>query len=82
MQSHIFLSRALFAAIIIPKFSEFIALSIHAFIHNNCLLHCIYLVYCVLVLGNSMSELLFEDFQEHVHEDSEVLFSGQHGRCP
>jgi hypothetical protein len=42
-QSYIFLSRALFSVILVPKSSEFPVLSIHAFIHNNCLLHCIYL---------------------------------------
>jgi hypothetical protein len=68
--------------ILAPKFLEFIALSIHAFIHNNCLMHCIYLVYCVLELGNSMPEPLFEDFQLQVFEEPEVFFSGQQGKYP
>jgi hypothetical protein len=29
-----------------------------------------------------MSEPLFEDFQEHVFEESEVSFSRQQGKCP
>jgi hypothetical protein len=48
--------------ILAPKFSEFIALSILAFIHNNCLLHCIYLSIVCFALGNSILEPLFEDF--------------------
>jgi hypothetical protein len=39
-------------------------------------------VYCVLALGNSMPETLFEDFQEQVFDESEVLFSEQQGKCP
>jgi hypothetical protein len=46
------------------------------------LLHYIYLVYCVLALGNYVSKLLFEDFQEQFFQESEVLFSGQHGKYP
>jgi hypothetical protein len=29
-----------------------------------------------------MPEPLFKDFQEHVFEESEVFFRGQHGKCP
>jgi hypothetical protein len=65
--------------ILMPKFSEFLALSIHAFIQTTWLLHCIYLS---IVLGNSMPELLFEDFHEQVFEEPEVFFSGQQGKCP
>jgi hypothetical protein len=32
-------------------------------------------------LGNSIPEPLFEDFHEHVLEDSEVFLSGQQGKC-
>jgi hypothetical protein len=67
--------------IVAPKFSEFIGLSIPVFIHNNCLLHCIYLSIVCLALGNSMPELLFKDFQEQVFEESEVFFSGQESKC-
>jgi hypothetical protein len=66
----------------VPKFSELIALSILAFIHNNCFLHCIYLIIVCFALGNSVPEPLFEDFYEQVFEDYEVFFSGQHGKCP
>jgi hypothetical protein len=66
----------------VPKFPEFIALSILAFIHNNYLLHCIYLSIVCFILGNFMSEPLFEDFQEQVFEESEVFFSGQQDKCP
>jgi hypothetical protein len=59
--------------ILTPKFSESIALSILAFIHDNCLLHCIYLSIVCFVLGNSMPEPLFEDFQEQVFEESEFF---------
>jgi hypothetical protein len=65
-----------------PKFSEFIPLSILALIHDNYLLHCIYLSIVCYVLGNSMPEPLFDDFQEQVFEESEVLFSGQQSKCP
>jgi hypothetical protein len=47
-----------------PKFSESFALYIYTLIHNNCLLHYIYLVIVCFVLGNPMSEPLFEYFQE------------------
>jgi hypothetical protein len=67
--------------ILAPIFSEFIALCISAFIHINCLLHCIYLSIVCFVLGNSVLELLFKDFQEHVFKESEVFFSGQQGKC-
>jgi hypothetical protein len=62
--------------ILAPKFSEFIALSIHAFIHNNYLLHCNYLMIVCFALGNSVSEPLFEDFQEQVFEESDVFLVG------
>jgi hypothetical protein len=68
--------------ILAPEFSKFIALFIPAFIHYNCLLHCIYLSIVCFALGNSVPEPLFEDFQEHVFEDLEVFFSGQQGKCP
>jgi hypothetical protein len=68
--------------ILAPKFIEFTALSIHAFIHNNCLMCCIYLVYYVLVLGNSVPEPPFKDFQEQVFEERNIFFSGQQGKCP
>jgi hypothetical protein len=29
-----------------------------------------------------MLKPLFKDFQEQVFEESEVFFSGQHGKCP
>jgi hypothetical protein len=48
--------------IIAPQLTEFIVLSILAFIHGNCLLHCIYLSIVYLALGNSMLESMFEDF--------------------
>jgi hypothetical protein len=44
-------------------------------------MHCIYLVIVFFASGNSVSELLFEDFQEQVFEESEVFFSGQQGKC-
>jgi hypothetical protein len=68
--------------ILSPKLSEFIILSIHAFIHNNYLLHLYLFICCMLALGNSMSEPPFKDFQKHVFEYSEVFFSGQQGKCP
>jgi hypothetical protein len=73
---YIFWSGAPFSVILVPKFSKFIALSFLTFIHNNCLFHCIYLSIVCFALGNSLSEPLFEDFQEQVFEDSEVFFSG------
>jgi hypothetical protein len=45
-----------------PKFSEFIAPSILAFIHTTWLLHCNYLSILCFALGNSVPEPLFEDF--------------------
>jgi hypothetical protein len=68
--------------ILAPKFSEFITHSILAFIHNKLFVSLYLFAYCVLMLGNSASELLFEDFQEQVFEESEVFFSGQQGKCP
>jgi hypothetical protein len=68
--------------ILAPKFLEFTALSILAFLHDNCLLHYIYLSIVFFALGNSMPEPLFEDFQEQVFEESEVFFSGQQDKCP
>jgi hypothetical protein len=65
-----------------PKFSEFITLFIPAFIHNNCLLHCMYLLILCFMLGNSVPKPLFEDFQEQVLEESEVFFSEKQGKCP
>jgi hypothetical protein len=62
--------------ILAPNFLEFMALSNPAFIHNNCLLHCIYLVIVCFALGNSVSEPLIEDFHERAFEDSDVFFSG------
>jgi hypothetical protein len=64
-----------------PKCSEFITLYILALVHNNCLLHCIYLSIVCFALGNSVSEPLFEGFQEQVFEESEVFFSRQQGKC-
>jgi hypothetical protein len=81
-KAHMFLSRALFSVIVAPKFGELNILSIHAFKHNNGLMHCIYLVYFVLALGNSVVEPLFEDFQEQVFEEPEVFFNKQQGKCP
>jgi hypothetical protein len=52
-KAHIFLSRALFPLILVPKFSEFITLSILAFIHINCLLCWIYLSLVCFALVNS-----------------------------
>jgi hypothetical protein len=64
--------------ILAPKFSKFIALSIHAFIHTTWLLHCIYLSIVYFALGNSMPEPLFEDFQEQVFEEPEIfLINGE-----
>jgi hypothetical protein len=68
--------------ILTPKFSQFIILSIHAFILNNCLLHCIYLSIACFALGNPILESLFEDFQEKVFEEPELFFSEQQGKCP
>jgi hypothetical protein len=64
------------------KFSKFITLSILELIHKKLLLHCIYLVHCVLALGNPVLELLFEDFQEQVFEELEAFFSRKQGKCP
>jgi hypothetical protein len=50
--------------ILSPKLLECIALSIISFIHNNCLLHFIYLSIVCFALQNSMLEPLFEDFWE------------------
>jgi hypothetical protein len=58
--------------LLVPKFSKFINLSIHAFIHHKCLQHCIYLSIVCLHL----------DFQEKVFEEPEVFFSEQQGKCP
>lgn len=67
--------------ILASKFSEFITLSILAFIHNK-LFPVLYLfVYCVLAFVNFVLEPLFKDFQEQVFEESEVFFSGQQGKC-
>jgi hypothetical protein len=52
--------------ILVPKFSEPIALTILALIHDNYLLHCIYLSIVCFALENSMPEPLLEDFQEQV----------------
>jgi hypothetical protein len=79
-KAHVLLSRAPFSVILVPKFSDFIILSIHALIHNNWSLHYIY-VYCVLALGNPILEPPFEDFQEQAFEESEVFFSGQQDKC-
>jgi hypothetical protein len=68
--------------ILVPTFSEFIALSIPAFIHYMCLLHCISLSNVSFALGNSMLGPLLEDFQEQVFEELEVFFSDQHGKYP
>jgi hypothetical protein len=76
-KAHIFSSRALFYMILASKFSEFIALSIPAFIQNNCLLHCIYLSIVCFVLGNSLLEPLFNEFQEQVIKEYDVFFSRQ-----
>jgi hypothetical protein len=48
----------------------------------NCLLHWIYLSIMCFTLGNLVPEPLFEDFQDEAFEESEVLFSGQQGKCP
>jgi hypothetical protein len=65
----------------VPKFSKFITLSILAFIHNNCLVHCIYLSTMCFTLGNYMPEPLFDDCQEQVFDDYEVFIIGQQGKC-
>jgi hypothetical protein len=62
--------------ILVPKFLEFIALSILAFIHHNCLLHCIYLFIVCFALGNSVPDPLFKDFEEKAFNGYEVFFSG------
>jgi hypothetical protein len=62
--------------ILAPKFLEFITLSILAFIHNNYLLHCIYLFIVCFVLRNTVPEPLFDEFQEQVFEESEVSLAG------
>jgi hypothetical protein len=67
--------------ILMPIFLEFVSLSILAFIHNNCLLYCIYLSIMCFALGNSVPEPLFKDFQEQVFKDFEVFFSVQQGKC-
>jgi hypothetical protein len=64
------------------KFSEFIALSIHAFIDNKCLLHCIYLVYYVIFNRKFCSRTTVQGFPGEVFEEPEVFFSGQQGKCP
>jgi hypothetical protein len=61
--------------ILAPKFRQFIALSILAFIRNNCLLDCICLSIVCFALGNSVPELLFEDFKEQAFKESKVFFS-------
>jgi hypothetical protein len=48
--------------ILASKLSEFIALSILAFIYDNYFMYCIYLSIMCLALENSMLESLFEDF--------------------
>jgi hypothetical protein len=67
--------------ILAPKFSKFIALSILAFIHNNCLLHFIYLSIVCFVLRNIVSLPQFNDFKEEVFEESEVFFSRNNVFC-
>jgi hypothetical protein len=81
-KTHIFLSRPPFSVILTSKFLEFIILSIDAFIHDNCFLHCIYLSIVCFAIGNPVLEPLFEDFQEQVFEEPDVFFSGQQGNCP
>jgi hypothetical protein len=68
--------------ILVSKVSEFIIVSIPAFLHNNCLPHCICLSIVCFALGNSVPETLPMDFQEQVFEESKVFFSGQQGKCP
>jgi hypothetical protein len=36
----------------------------------------------VLLIENSVPEPLFEDFHEHVFEDTKVFFTGQQGKYP
>jgi hypothetical protein len=81
-RAHISRSRAPFSVILAPRFSEFLILSIHALILNNCLLACIYLYIVCFALGNSVSEPLFEEFHEQVSKDPKVFFTGQQGKYP
>jgi hypothetical protein len=45
---------------------------------------CIVFIWSIVcfVLGNTVLEPLFEDFQEQVFEESEVFLSGKQGKCP
>jgi hypothetical protein len=52
----------MFSVILVPKFSEFITLSILAFIHNNFLLHCIYSGYCVLCVRKFQARAVVRGF--------------------
>jgi hypothetical protein len=81
-RAHIFLSKAPFHMILALKFSEFIILSILAFIHNKLFSALYFFVNCVLALGNPAPELLFEDFQEKVFEEPKGFLSEQQGKCP
>jgi hypothetical protein len=76
-----FYPKLCFFVILAPKISKSFALSIFALIHNNCVLHYIYLVIVCFTLGNPTLEPLFKDFQEQVIEDTEDFFSGQQGKC-
>jgi hypothetical protein len=62
--------------ILASKFSKFLALSILVFIHTTWLLYCIYLSIVYFVLGNSVPDPLFEDFQEQVFEEPKVSLAG------
>jgi hypothetical protein len=44
---------------------------------------CIIFIWSIVcfALGNYVSELLFEDFQQHVFEEPEAFLSGQQGKC-
>jgi hypothetical protein len=52
----------------------------HPYITIVCCIVFILPIVC-FVLGNSVPEPLFEDFQEQVFEGLKVLFSGQQGKC-
>jgi hypothetical protein len=55
------------------------------FLHSYITIVC-YIVFIwsimYFVLGNSVLEPIFEDFQEQVFVESAVFFSGQQGKCP
>jgi hypothetical protein len=56
-------------------------LFLHSYITIVCYIVFIWSIMC-FVLGNSVPEPIFEDFQEQVFVESVVFFSGQQGKCP